>query len=146
MTEPLLNLVPVTHPSEPAPPAPEPASAKPSAQQPPDTSRAAPAPKRRSPTTRRSSATAAPARAETPHTETPGPWREWSSFDRTVSYRLPAELVDELAERLWSLRIQATGVTVAAALTQLLDLSDDELRALVDRADAAKPRRRATGR
>jgi len=71
----------------------------------------------------------------------PTQWREWSSFDRTVSYRLPPELVSELEERLWKLRLPA-GVTVAAALTELLDLDDEQLRARVARAEASKPRRR----
>jgi hypothetical protein len=75
-----------------------------------------------------------------------GAWREWERPGQTFSYRLPPELIDELEERLWKLRIREVGVTVAAAITHLLDLGDDELRELVDRADAAKPRRRAAGR
>ncbi len=69
------------------------------------------------------------------------PWREWSSFDRTVSYRLPPELLAELEDRLWALRLPV-GVTVAAALADLLDRPDEEILRLAARAEAAKPRRR----
>jgi|SRR5450755_916957 hypothetical protein len=68
-------------------------------------------------------------------------WRSWGPFDRTVSYRLPAELVQELEDRIWRMRLPV-GVTVAAAFAQLLDLADEELQALVERAEEAKPRRR----
>ena len=68
--------------------------------------------------------------------------REWSSFDRTVSYRLPPELVTELEDRLWDLRLPV-GVTVAAAIADLLDKPNEELVRLVERAEEAKPRRRS---
>ncbi len=69
------------------------------------------------------------------------PWREWGSFDRTASYRLPAELLEELEERLWRLRLPV-GVAVAAALAHLLDEPDDRVSELVACAERAKPRRR----
>lgn len=128
-----LDLVPVTDPSPQAPPR--------SAPQEPAVA-AVPAP-------------AAPARArgrvgaskpsERPRREKPdgGPWREWGPFHATVSYKLPPELVAELDDRLHRLREHgAKGLAVAAALTELLDLDDDELRARIERAEACKPRRR----
>jgi hypothetical protein len=75
-----------------------------------------------------------------------GPWRDWQRSWETRSYRLPPELIEELTERLWELRIRDVGVPIAAAITHLLDLDDDALLALVERADSAKPRRRAAGR
>ncbi len=66
---------------------------------------------------------------------------DWSSFDRTASYRLPTELLDELEERLWRLRLPV-GVTVAAALAHLLDEPDVTVGELVARAERAKPGRR----
>jgi hypothetical protein len=71
-----------------------------------------------------------------------GPWRDWERSWETRSYRLPPELVDELTERLWQLRIRDIGVPIAAAITHLLDLDDEEVLTLIERADAAKPRRR----
>jgi hypothetical protein len=72
-----------------------------------------------------------------------GPWRDWQRSWETRSYRLPPELVDELTERLWQLRIRDIGVPIAAAITHMLDLDDDEILALIERADGAKPRRRS---
>jgi len=146
-----LNLVPVTQPSaveEPKTSAPSPelaspppaaAEADPPTPSPATSAAAAPKPRQGKPHT---------ASTSSPPSETSsgGRWREWGSFDRTVSYRLPGELIDELEERLWELRIKEIGVTVAAALTHLLDLDDDELRELVERANAAKPGRRVSGR
>jgi hypothetical protein len=144
-----LNLVPVTRPSaaEPAAPAIAPVdvpnaatvSAEIAVPTPAPATPAAADPKPRK-------ATARPAAAADPRREPAGAWREWGSFDRTVSYRLPAELTAELDERMWKLRIREVGVTVAAALTQLLDLDDEALLDLVERASDAKPSRRATGR
>jgi hypothetical protein len=132
-----LNLVPVTQPSAPEPAAP--------AIAPVDVPNAATAtPAAGDPKPRK--VTARPAVAADPRRQPAGAWREWGSFDRTVSYRLPAELTAELDERMWKLRIREVGVTVAAALTQLLDLDDEALLDLVERASDAKPSRRATGR
>lgn len=70
-------------------------------------------------------------------------WRSWGAFQATVSYKLPPELVAELDERLHRLREpHAKGLAVAAALASLLDRSDDEVRELIERAEACKPRRR----
>ncbi len=69
------------------------------------------------------------------------PWRNWGSFDRTASYRLPAHLLEELEERLWRLRLPV-GVAVAAALAHLLDEPDERINELVACAERAKPRRR----
>lgn len=71
----------------------------------------------------------------------PEPWRDWGSFDRTASYRLPAELLEELEERLWRLRLPV-GVAIAAALAHLLDEPDARVSELVACAERAKPRRR----
>lgn len=131
MTEtPKLNLVPVTEPSVPAAPSlpADPASTTDSLK-PRDPRREMPAA-----ATQRAQGQAAPPPA-------PSPWREWSSFDRTVSYRLPPELVTELEDRLWDLRLPV-GVTVAAAIADLLDNPNEELVKLVERAEEAKPRRR----
>lgn len=146
-----LNLVPVTQPSaveEPqtSAPSPELASPPPAAAEadpptPSPATSAAVAPKPRQGKAHTASRSSPPS-----ETSSGGRWREWGSFDRTVSYRLPGELIDELEERLWELRIKEIGVTVAAALTHLLDLDDDELRELVERANAAKPGRRVSGR
>jgi hypothetical protein len=132
MTEPpKLNLVPVTDPSVPAaaPPPAEPASTS--------DSRKARNARRETPgagTQDTQGQAAAPPAAS--------PWRDWSSFDRTVSYRLPPELVTELEDRLWDLRLPV-GVTVAAAIADLLDKPNEALVRLVERAEEAKPRRRS---
>jgi len=128
-----LELVPVTAPSAAPPTTP----AEPEITSPPVTGR--PRRERQSPPKGQGRSTSAP--QDPPPALAPTQWREWSSFDRTVSYRLPPELVTELEERLWKLRLPA-GVTVAAALTELLDLDDEQLRARVARAEASKPRRR----
>jgi hypothetical protein len=127
---PKLNLVPVTEPSVAVAPsqpmAPAPAEAGPSANRP-----------------RAKKPAVARQRAQSQGGSPPvaSPWREWSSFDRTVSYRLPPELLAELEDRLWDLRLPV-GVTVAAAIADLLDKPNEELLKLVERAEEAKPRRR----
>ncbi len=126
-----LELVPVTAPSAPTPPAEPEAASPPVTRRPTRARQSHPTPEERS---------ASPAKDPSP-SPARAQWREWSSFDRTVSYRLPPELIDELEDRLWKLRLPA-GVTVAAALTELLDLDDEQLKARVARAEAAKPRRR----
>jgi len=72
--------------------------------------------------------------------EPAGPWRTWRGTTRPASYRLAADLLDELDERTHSLRLPI-GLTVTAALLQLLDMSDDEVVRLVDRAEES-PRTR----
>jgi hypothetical protein len=145
MSDQHLELVPVTAASAPTTaerPAPEAPTAAPEARPDPGALAAAtPRPQRA-----RSRRTAEPGASRSKPAAGEGAWREWERPGQTFSYRLPPELIDELEERLWQLRIREVGVTVAAAITHLLDLGDDELRELVDRADAAKPRRRAAGR
>jgi hypothetical protein len=153
---PKLNLVPVTDPSQ--PPAPQPA-----APSPPAGTTHEPTPKKRTPRAKKpadrrpaaqstapaavvsptgaASAAAATSAAEPAGTAAGGSWREWGSFDRTVSYRLPPELLDELDERIWKLRLPI-GVTIAAAIADLLDKPNPELLKLVERAEESKPRRR----
>jgi hypothetical protein len=129
-----LDLLPVTQPSgEASGPAGAPASAVTSVE---SLKRSRPAPHLTSASSTPSPSKPTPRPAE--------PWREWSSFDRTVSYRLPPELVSEFEERIYQLRLPA-GLTVAAALASLLDLDDEQLQARVTRAEAAKPRRRRPG-
>jgi hypothetical protein len=127
---PKLNLVPVTEPSVAAAPSqpmtPAPAQASPSANRPP---------------TKKPAAASQRAQSQAASPPMALPWREWSSFDRTVSYRLPPELLAELEDRLWGLRLPV-GVTVAAAIADLLDKPNEELLKLVERAEEAKPRRR----
>jgi len=84
---------------------------------------------------RRPSSTSAPAPASQPG----GPWREWSPFQTTVSYKIPPELARELDERLHDLR-EPVGLTVVAAITHLLDQDDAAIGRLIDRAEQAKPR------
>lgn len=89
-------------------------------------------------------ASARPARAAaTPITVPTGqePWREWSGDERVASFRLPAALLDELGERAGALGLPL-GLTVAAALSHLLDLGDERVVDLVDRADDARHRGR----
>jgi hypothetical protein len=89
-------------------------------------------------------ASARPARSSaTPTTTQTGqePWREWSGDERVASFRLPAALLDELGERAGALGLPL-GLTVAAALSHLLDLGDERVVDLVDRADDARHRGR----
>lgn len=143
MSDQHLELVPVTAASAPTT-AERPAPETPAAEAQPDSG--APAAATPRPQRTRSRRTAEPGASRSKPAAGEGTWREWERPGQTFSYRLPPELIDELEERLWKLRIREVGVTVAAAITHLLDLGDDELRELVDRADAAKPRRRAAGR
>jgi hypothetical protein len=64
-------------------------------------------------------------------------WREWSGEEKVASFRLPADLLAELAETAGRLRLPL-GLTVAAALAYLLDRDDDSVARLVDRADDAR--------
>ena len=78
-------------------------------------------------------------------------WRAWSGIAGVGSFRLPHELLAELAETARE-RELAIGLFVTAAITQLLDQPPDTIAALVDRADDARiqgrrsARRRATKR
>lgn len=128
---PKLNLVPITAPSQPT--APPQAPATPTA-----------APSSTSPRKRASEQPPEPRPRSAPSSTPRGAaaaWREWSAFDRTVSYRLPPELLAELDQRIWKLRLPI-GVTVAAAIADLLDKQDTDVLKLVERAEECKPRRR----
>ncbi|MBV9804117.1 MAG: hypothetical protein JO130_13040 [Solirubrobacterales bacterium] len=129
-----LDLLPVTQPSQIGDPA---ATA-------PVVGPDVPPGRQRAPSPRLAPAGASPSTPGPAPAVGPDPWRDWSSFDRTVSYRLPPELVSELEERIYQLRLPA-GLTVAAALTSLLDLDDAQLQARVARAETCKPRRRRRG-
>ena len=73
-------------------------------------------------------------------------WRSWSGGTRVASYRLPDELLAELASTSAELQLQV-GLIVTAAIAHLLDEPDDVIAALVDRADDARIQgRRATRR
>jgi len=92
----------------------------------------------------KAAAPARPARSAAPPPPTPTrpePWREWSGDERVASFRLPAALLDELGERAGALGVPL-GLTVAAALSHLLDLGDERVVELVDRADDARHRGR----
>jgi hypothetical protein len=65
-----------------------------------------------------------------------GEWREWGARTSTRTYRHPVELIDELEHR--AERLGASVSTIAtAAITGLLDLTDEELTAAVERAERA---------
>jgi hypothetical protein len=79
-----------------------------------------------------------PSRTERrPATERADAWRPWSGQTRVASYRLPDELLAELASRSAHLQVQF-GLLVTAAITHLLDQPDDVICELVDRADDAR--------
>ncbi len=63
-----------------------------------------------------------------------GLWREWSEHNRVASFRLPTDLLDELAARVQRLGLPL-GTTATAALLHLLDEKDTVITELVDRAD-----------
>ena len=73
-----------------------------------------------------------------------GAWRAWSGATRVASYRLPDELLAELATTASDLHLPV-GLVVTAAIAHLLDESADTIAGLVDRADDARiqGRRRA---
>jgi hypothetical protein len=85
-----------------------------------------------------------PARMETSQ-QPAGVWRSWSGGTRVASYRLPDELLGELASRSAELQLQV-GLIVTAAITRLLDESDDVIASLVDRADDARIQGRRAAR
>jgi hypothetical protein len=66
-----------------------------------------------------------------------GSWRSWSGRSRVASYRLPDELLDELAAVADEHRLPV-GLLVAAAITHLLDHDLPTITALVDQADDAR--------
>jgi hypothetical protein len=74
-----------------------------------------------------------------------GAWRSWSGPTRVASYRLPDELLAELAARSADLQLQV-GLLVTAAITHLLDETDDAISGLVDRADDARIQGRRAAR
>jgi len=124
--DPLRAVAPV--PPEPA----APASAASAAKEPTET----PAPRRRA--TRRPAARQ-PAGPQTQAGE------EWTGATDVTTFRLPAEVLHALHERSRQLGV-AKGMTVAAALLELLERGDDELVQLVEstqqRYDSARRRAR----
>jgi len=66
-----------------------------------------------------------------------GAWRAWSGQTRVASYRLPDELLGELASTAAELQL-AVGLLVTAAIAHLLDEPADAIAGLVDRADDAR--------
>lgn len=70
---------------------------------------------------------------------------EWSGVTDVTTFRLPAEVLQALHERSRQLGV-AKGMTVAAALLELLQRTDDELVELVEntqqRYDSARRRAR----
>jgi len=88
--------------------------------------------------------TAAPDSAMT--TQAGEPWRSWSGQTRVASYRLPDELLAELAQTADTLHL-SVGLIVTAAIAHFLDGSHDAIHEIVDRADDARiAGRRATRR
>jgi hypothetical protein len=72
-------------------------------------------------------------------------WREWTGLTGVGSFRLPHELLAELGDTARELGLPI-GLIVAAAITQLLDQSPEQIAALVDRADDARIHGRRTNR
>ncbi len=83
-------------------------------------------------------------RAATPPPEQ-GPWRSWAGQTRVASYRLPDELLAELAATSAQLGLPI-GLLVTAAVAHLLDKPPDAIAALVDRADDARIQGRRAAR
>jgi hypothetical protein len=85
----------------------------------------------------------APARQPAAAQMTPG--EEWTGVTDVTTFRLPAEVLHALHERSRQLGV-AKGMTVAAALLELLERADDELVELVEktqqRYDSARRRAR----
>ena len=78
----------------------------------------------------------APTRAATARPAN-GAWRAWSGPTRVASYRLPDELLAELASASAELQLPV-GLLVTAAIAHLLDEPAGAIAALVDRADDAR--------
>ncbi len=74
-----------------------------------------------------------------------GAWRSWSGASRVASYRLPDELLEELAARAAALQLPV-GLIVAAALAHILDAPGEVIETLVDRADDARIKGRRVAR
>ena len=72
-------------------------------------------------------------------------WREWTGLTGVGSFRLPHELLAELGDTARELGLPI-GLIVAAAITQLLDQSPEEIAVLVDRADVTRIHGRRTNR
>jgi hypothetical protein len=64
-------------------------------------------------------------------------WRAWSGQTRVASYRLPDELLAELASTAAELQLPV-GLLVTAAIAHLLDEPAEVIAGLVDRADDAR--------
>jgi len=132
-----MSKLPTLTPDDPlravAPVPPEPAAPASAAKEPTET----PAPRRRA--TRRSAPARQPADPQTPAGE------EWTGATDVTTFRLPAEVLHALHERSRQLGV-AKGMTVAAALLELLERGDDELVELVEstqqRYDSARRRAR----
>jgi hypothetical protein len=85
------------------------------------------------------------ARSERPTPAGGDVWREWTGLTGVGSFRLPHELLAELGDTARGLGLPI-GLIVAAAITQLLDQSPEQIAALVDRADDARIHGRRTNR
>ncbi|MBS0592034.1 MAG: hypothetical protein JSR84_01045 [Proteobacteria bacterium] len=72
-------------------------------------------------------------------------WRSWGRGTRAQTYKLPDQLIEELDARTTTLNLPI-GMTVAAAIVAALDLKDDELITLVERAEEARERGRRAAR
>jgi hypothetical protein len=83
-----------------------------------------------------SAARTAPTQATTA-TPANGAWRAWGGQTRVASYRLPDELLAELASTSAELQLPV-GLLVTAAIAHLLDEPADSIARLVDRADDAR--------
>ena len=100
------------------------------------TRRSAPATATRATTARTRAATSPPEQ---------GPWRSWAGQTRVASYRLPDELLGELASTAAQLKLPI-GLLATAAVAHLLDEPPDAIAALVDRADDARIQGRRAAR
>jgi hypothetical protein len=74
-----------------------------------------------------------------------GVWRTWGGLTRVASYRLPDELLAELADTAAELQLPI-GLLVTAAIAHLLDEPAVTIEALVDRADDARIQGRRASR
>jgi hypothetical protein len=136
-----MSKLPTLTPDDPlravAPVPPEPAAPATAAKEPTET----PAPRRRA--TPRPAPAPAPAR-QPPSPQTPAE-EEWTGATDVTTLRLPAEVLHALHERSRQLGV-AKGMTVAAALLELLQRGDNELVELVEstqqRYDSARRRAR----
>jgi hypothetical protein len=85
-------------------------------------------------------------RSATPEGAAPaGGWRTWGGLTRVASYRLPDELLAELANTAAESQLPI-GLLVTAALAHLLDEPAETIAALVDRADDARIQGRRASR